>query len=160
MKRKIVVELLENHEKVNFYTIRFVDEKISEFEKFYDKFDIEEFETDIDTIVYWIDKIGEIGALDRYFRPEGGKLKALPIDTSKLRLYCYKLTEGIVIIGNGGVKKTRTYNEDPLLNSFASVLKTIGTFLVSRINTNKVSVHNNTLYQNLIFSIEILHEKK
>ena len=115
MKRKIVIELLENHENVNFYTIRFVDEGTSEFEKFYDKFDgKEEFNEDLDKIVYWMGKIGEQGALERYFRPEGGKLKALPIDTSKLRLYCYKVTEGIVVLGNGGIKKTKTYNEDPL----------------------------------------------
>lgn len=108
MKRKIVVELLENHKNVNFYTIRFVDEDLSEFEKFYDTFNA--FNEDLDKIVYWMNKIGEQGALERYVRPEGGKLKALPIDTSKLRLYCYKLHEGIVILGNGGIKKTKTYN--------------------------------------------------
>ena len=156
MKRKIVIELLENHENVNFYTIRFVDEGTSEFEKFYDKFDEkDEFNEDLDKIAYWMGKIGEQGALERYFRPEGGKLKALPIDTSKLRLYCYKVTEGIVVLGNGGIKKTKTYNEDPLLNSFAETLRTICKFLSSRINTGKVSIHNNTLYQSLTFTIEL-----
>lgn len=156
MKRKIVIELLENHENVNFYTIRFLDERSSEFEKFYDKFDEkEEFNEDLDKITYWMGKIGEQGALERYFRPEGGKLKALPIDTSKLRLYCYKVTEGIVVLGNGGVKKTRTYNEDPLLNNFAETLRTICKFLSSRIKTGKVSIHSNTLYQSLTFTIEL-----
>lgn len=156
MKRTIVVELLENHENVNFYTIRFVDEEISEFEKFYDKFDPQEdFNEDLDKIVYWMNKIGIQGALERNFRPEGGKLKALPIDTSRLRLYCFKITENIVILGNGGIKKTRTYNEDPQLNLHAETLRIMGRFLTSRIDKGKVSIHNSTLYQSLTFTIEL-----
>ena len=58
MKRKIVVELLENHKNVNFYTIRFVDEDLSEFEKFYDTFNAQEaFNEDLDKIVYWLIKL-------------------------------------------------------------------------------------------------------
>lgn len=53
-----------------------------------------------------------IGALERFFRPEGGindSVQALPIESGKLRLYCLRLSDQIVILGNGGVKNTRTY---------------------------------------------------
>jgi len=157
VKRKIVVELLEEHEKANFYTIRFEGEEISEFDKFYNTFnDREKFEEDLDRIVYWIDKIGEQGVLERNFRPEGGNLKALLLKTPELRLYCFKITDGILILGNGGIKRTRTHNEDPVLNLHAEkILRKVGLLLMSRLSDNKVSVHNNTLYGNLIFEIDI-----
>ena len=39
MKRKIVIELFEEHEKVNYYTFRYVEDKDSEIEKFFDVHD-------------------------------------------------------------------------------------------------------------------------
>ena len=56
------------------------------------------------------------GALERFFRPEGkirDSVAAIPIEGGKLRLYCLRISEQIVILGNGGVKATRTYEEDP-----------------------------------------------
>lgn len=76
-------------------------------------------------IVALINKIADMGALERYFRPEG-KLKdrvcALPIMQSKLRLYCLRLSDKILVLGNGGVKKTRTYNEDDTLKGYVLTL--------------------------------------
>ena len=45
-------------------------------------------------------------------------VQALPIESGKLRLYCLRLSDQIVILGNGGVKKTRTYEEDPKLYGY------------------------------------------
>lgn len=158
MKRKIHVEIFESHAKVNFYTIRFDGEESSEFDKFYDKFnEVVEFNNSLDVIVNWIDKIGENGALERYFRPEGGKLKALPVELSKLRLYCFYVAEDIILLGNGGSKKTKTYNEDPLLNDYAETLREVGTHLLTRIKKEQVTVYNKTLYHNLTFTINGQH---
>lgn len=43
---------------------------------------------------------------------------ALPVLRSKLRLYCLRLSDSILILGNGGVKKTKTYNEDYTLKGY------------------------------------------
>ena len=70
---------------------------------------------DLMRIVGFIDRIADIGALERFIRPEdkmGDNVCALPVVSSKLRLYCLRLSDKILILGNGGVKKTRTYNEN------------------------------------------------
>jgi hypothetical protein len=63
-------------------------------------------------------------------------------------------------LGNGGIKKTKTYNEDPRLNYFAETLRTTGAFLLSRIINGQVSLHNNTLYQSLTFTIALPDAEK
>ena len=42
---------------------------------------------------------------------------ALPIESGKLRLYCNRLSQQILIAGNGGVKDTKTYNENNELSN-------------------------------------------
>lgn len=71
MKSKIKIELFEEHESVNFYTIRFQDEE-TEVDKFLDQFPEGcEYDNDIDILIKWMEQIGRRGALERYFRPEG-----------------------------------------------------------------------------------------
>ena len=43
---------------------------------------------------------------------------AIPINHSKLRLYCLRISEQILILGNGGIKKTKSYQEDPKLYGY------------------------------------------
>lgn len=43
---------------------------------------------------------------------------ALSVLSSKLRLYCLRLSDSILILGNGGVKNSRTYNEDDSLRGY------------------------------------------
>jgi len=72
MTRKYSIELIEEHDAVNFYSIQLADEELSELERFFEKFPEGcEYDKDIDVIISWLDKIGERGALERYFRPEG-----------------------------------------------------------------------------------------
>jgi len=114
-----------------------------------------EFETSFNIIINWQDKIGDEGADINYFKPEGRSLKALPIDGGKLRLYCFRVNECIAVLGNGGNKKTRTYQEDPLLNEFVSHLREAGRHLWNRFNNStKASIHNCKLIGNLEFEID------
>ena len=70
----------EEHENVNFYTLRFHGEE-TEVDKFLDKFPEGcEYDDDIDVIIKKMDQIGERGALKRYFRPEGKNVWAVPIE--------------------------------------------------------------------------------
>lgn len=48
---------------------------------------------------------------------------ALPVVNSKLRLYCLRLSDKILIPGNGGVKNSRTYNEDDVLSGYVITLQ-------------------------------------
>lgn len=146
MKKVISVEFLEEHEKVNFYTFTYKGNTESEFFQFLDQYDTTEFKEDIDTILYWMDKIGREGALDYHFRKEIGGLKALPIETSSLRVYCFKINPQIVIMGNGGKKSTRTFNVDPVLNAHAMNLLSIGKIICAEIKKGSLSVYNNEIY--------------
>ncbi|MCQ2314920.1 MAG: hypothetical protein MJZ56_07130 [Bacteroidales bacterium] len=77
-------------------------------------------------IVAFINKIAENGAFERLFRPEGkmsDSIVALPVISSKLRLYCLRLSDKILILGNGGVKNSRTYNEDDNLRGYVITLQ-------------------------------------
>lgn len=116
------MELFLESEEVTFYTVRQcvddVDHEYSETEKFIrefqdaDHYNYEEFAI----LLKLIEQIGERGAFVRYFRQED-KAEALPskprnvkdliikVD-SKLRLYCIRLSDNVVILCNGGVKNT------------------------------------------------------
>ena len=43
------------------------------------------------------------------------RVAALPIETSKLRLYCLRLSYSVLIVGN---ESSKTYNEDEILNGY------------------------------------------
>ena len=119
--------LLNEGNRCTLYSIQFTSEDDSEYERFYSKF-IEDVKLNRDLlrIVQLVDKIAEEGALERLFRPEG-KMKdsvvALPVLSSKLRLYCLRLSDGILILGNGGVKQSRTYEEDDSLRGYVLTLQ-------------------------------------
>lgn len=109
------------------YSIQFTSEDSSEYERFYAKF-IEDakLNRDLLRIVQIVDKIADGGALERLFRPEGkirDSVVALPMLFSKLRLYCLRLSNGILILGNGGVKNSRTYEEDDSLRGYVLTLQ-------------------------------------
>ena len=154
MNYKLAIELFEEHQNVTFYTVRFEDES-SEFDKFLDKYSHgSEYDEDINIIIIWLDKIGLRGALERYFRPEG-KIKdnvyALPIDTSHLRLYVIRITDEIVVLGNGGRKKTKTYNEDIELDMYVSQLQRIDRILKLKIKSGLVQIDRKHLIGELEF---------
>lgn len=156
MKRKITIEPFEEHDAVTFYTIRFKNDT-SETDKFFKNFpEGSEFDEDIDIIIKWLDKIGENCALERYFRPEGkmkDKIFAIPLETSNLRLYCIRINDGIVILGNGGIKGTPDCHNDPLKNMNIMLLQNISFKLKKNIDRGKTYIYKNQLYENLEFTI-------
>jgi hypothetical protein len=119
--------LVNEADNCTIYTIQYLSEDESEFERFYSKFKEDaEYSPDLMRIVAYIDKIADRGALERFFRPEGkynDGVCALPVVSSKLRLYCLRLSDKILVLGNGGVKKTKTYNEDDTLKGYVITLQ-------------------------------------
>jgi hypothetical protein len=76
-----------------------------------------------------ISLIGQHSGEERYFRPAGKRrdnLWELPdhyLFKSKLRLYCLRYGTDLLIAGNGGVKTTKTYQEDPHLDRCTKILQ-------------------------------------
>jgi len=150
------IELFEEHQNVSFYTICF-EEESSEFDKFLDKYPPGgAYDNDVNIIITWLDKIGESGALERYFRPEG-RLKddvcAIPIETSRLRLYVIRISDKIVVLGNGGRKKTKTYNEDSDLSLIVNQLQRIDRIIKHKMKSGLVQVKRKHLTGELKFDI-------
>lgn len=124
---EIDLVLVNESDNCTIYTIQFTTENESEFERFYNKFkDDAVYNPDLMRIVAFINKIAEQGAFERFFRPEGkmsDNVVALPVTSSKLRLYCLRLSDKILILGNGGIKCSRTYDEDDALRGYVITLQ-------------------------------------
>ena len=120
--REVELILLEEGNQCTLYSIQFNSEDTSEYERFYNKFIKDaKLNRDLLRIVQILGKIADEGALERRFQPEGkmnDSVVALPVLSSKLRLYCLRLSNGILILGNGGVKNSRTYEEDDSLRGY------------------------------------------
>lgn len=103
-----------------------------------------------------IGKIADYGAFERFFRPEGkmnDRVCALPVLRSKLRLYCLRLSDSILILGNGGVKKTKTYNEDYTLKGYVITLQKFDTLLKEVVNEGSIAVSENTIGTDKTFDL-------
>ena len=156
MKRIIEIEFYENYEKVIFYTIRFENDS-SEMEKFLDQFDTEELRDEMDILLADLAKIGENGAEIRRFRYEGkmsDNLYAIPLVSCKLRLFCLRISNDLVILGNGFRKKDGPYELDLQANYHASILQKIDKSLKSKINNGTVYIYQREFYGSTKFTIE------
>lgn len=157
MKQEYSIELIEEYEKVNFYSIRLKDAELTELEAFFEKFPEGcEYDDDIDVIISWLDQIAERGALERYFRPEGrygDGVGVIPIDVgNKIRLYCLRLSDKILVFGNGGVKDARTWQESESLAPYVKMLIDTSRFIASRIDNGTIVLVDKEIVGNLNFS--------
>lgn len=158
MKKNLLIELLEDGERVSLYSPRFEGEDYTEFEKFLLAFK-DSYPRDIQILVRRIDLIKQTGAEDRHFRYEGtrqDRVMALPshIDTTSLRLYCLNLSQKVLILGNGGVKATKTYEEDPLLHRCVQTLQKIDIEVKEREKQQIITIQGTNLNGPLTFTIE------
>ncbi len=149
VKKKTTVELLTESKKASLYSISFEMDGTTEFEKFVAEFEMNAtYNRDYQRIIAALQAIIRIGALERFFRPEGDmndSVQALPIESGKLRLYCLRLSDQIVILGNGGVKNTRTYEEDPKLYGYVLDLQKFEKILNDNIAKGYVSIEEKEL---------------
>lgn len=113
-----LIELFSS-KKVTYYTVQPEKEEETLYAKFLNNHQAEEFAEDLATIRFWLKKIGrEIGAQEKYFRPEQAasalpppaKYLDLPCD---LRLYCMRVNRNAVIFFNGAKKTTREATDCP-----------------------------------------------
>lgn len=119
---------VEETEKAGLFTICFTNDNQSEFEKFITKFKDDAYcQRDLQIILSALQHmLRTSGFLERYFRPEGkirDNVCALPIESGRLRLYCLRLSDSVLIVGNGGKKTTKTYNESEELSGYVISLQ-------------------------------------
>lgn len=154
---EVELYLIDKGDNCTIYTLQFLRDSESEFEKFVSKFIGDtEFSEDYARIAAFISRIARTGALERYFRPEGkisDSVVALPVTSSKLRLYCLRLSDRILILGNGGVKNTRTYDEDSELKGHVITLQKFEKLLREGIENGSVSLTETSIETDNIFDL-------
>ncbi len=118
-----------------FYSVRWdtINDGLSETDKFFDQYAIPEhpFQDEAMQLFRLItESIGnKYGAIDDFFNRSENKAQALPpknkgrVEEIKefginfpLRLFCYRITEQIVILFNGGIKNANTAQESQSLS--------------------------------------------
>ena len=143
------LKTIEQNDNVGMFSICFDSSEVSEFEKFLNEFkDNATYNKDFNVILLALSKIIDKGALERFFRNEGrmnDNVKALAIDSRKLRLYCLRISDQILILGNGGVKNTRTYQEDSKLSGYVMDLQTFDKVLLKAQKSGKVTIEKNMI---------------
>lgn len=146
---EVTLKTIEQNDNVSLFSICFYENSESEFEKFLLKFKGNAvYNKDFNTILMAISKIIDKGALERFFRIEGKRkdnVAALAIDSHRLRLYCLRISDQIVILGNGGVKTTRTYQEDEKLNGYVVTLQSFDKALKEAQKAGKITIEKNVI---------------
>lgn len=114
MNEIVIIEEFKRYKHVTFYTIRYDDSELSETDKFIKRFLEEEtvYKDDLDDIVNWINEIGIRGLKYINLRAENDAYALPPYtESSNLRLFCIKITNSIILLGNGGIKSSQTVQE-------------------------------------------------
>lgn len=151
------LRIVKDAKNCTLYTIQFLSDDDSEFEKFYAKFkDALEYNEDFERLLNILGRIADFGALERFFRPEGkmsDRVCALPVLKSKLRLYCLRLSDKILILGNGGVKSTRTYDEDNTLKGYVITLQKFDRMMKEGVRDGSIAIAENTIETDKTFDL-------
>jgi len=144
---KVGIKTLKQTEKNGLFSLVFENEAYSEFEKFIKEFKNEaDVAKDLNVILSYIEQmINGAGFLERYFRPEGkmkDKVYALPVVSGKLRLYCLRLSDSVLIAGGGGRKTTKTYNEDSNLNGYVISLQKLDELISVEVRKGNIVIES------------------
>ena len=143
------LKTLEQSDNVSLYSICFDGNAVSEYESFIQRFkDDATLNKDYKNIILALEKIVAVGALERFFRPEGkmnDHVAALSIDSRKLRLYCLRISDQILIVGSGGRKDSRTYEESAELSGYVMDLQEFDKLLTEAQKEGSVTIEKNVI---------------
>lgn len=92
--------------------------------------------------------INGAGFLERYFRPEGkmrDNVCALPVVSGKLRLYCLRLSDSVLIAGGGGRKTTQSYEEDANLNGYVISLQKLDELIKVEVKKGNIVIETGAI---------------
>lgn len=161
------LELIIETDCVSMYSPKWDGETYTEFEKFLianKSHTHPQLKKSFDAIISVIKVIGEKGAMERYFRLEGGRVKAIPlfielprIDRSigKMRLYCLRFSDNMLVIGNGAVTKSQKYQEDPNLTAIINSLRNIERKISQEVKSAGIDFEDNEALKKIVENITI-----
>ncbi len=148
LMKSVKIQSVAQAEKGSLFTICIEGESRSEIEKFILNHS-DSYNKDLNVILTAIKKMLETsGFLERYFRPEGkmsDNVCALPIQSGKLRLYCLRINDSILIAGNGGLKNAQRYQDCDDLNGYVVDLQKLDNALKLAIKKGDVTIEEKTI---------------
>lgn len=151
MKSKLVCLTNLSGKKASVYSIvteesqyAFLDRFVMEYQK--------EFFQDLLSIMGRLRSIGNItGAVSTYFKLDEGlewddQVCALyDIPDKHLRLYCIRLSEQIIVVGGGGPKNVRAWQDDPRLAREVNEMMHYSKIIRTRLKDNTLRISLNRL---------------
>lgn len=169
MKKFVTIKHITISEAVGVYSLQFQDKAETEFVDFmsrYKNLSHPILKEDFNRIMAMLKKIINNGALERHFRTGESKIKdgvvAIPLDIVRrkkgcgtLRLYCLRLSDEILILGNGGIKYGHAYNDNEELNTHVSNLAKLDHAINSLIKQGKIRIAGKSIILQENLTIEI-----
>jgi hypothetical protein len=95
--------------------------------------------------------------IDFFQKPEGKAGESIfALYAKKLRLYCFRIDNCIVLLGGGGLKSVRTWQEDPKLTQSMQLLRFIARQIDERLRNKEIrrSANDLELVGDLIFQFD------
>jgi hypothetical protein len=145
MNKFATLKHIGSFKKVCFFSILLEGSSQTIYEEFYDKFKSEEsLKEDIKLIITQLNQIGLRGAFTKYFRPEGSA-EALPhfitsLHKPKLRLYCVRLSDEVVVLLSGGIKTSQKAQDCPNVSNHFRIANKISKQLTKAISVGEIEI--------------------
>jgi hypothetical protein len=140
------------------YSVRFEGEEKTELDKFFENKKIQA-SREFDFLVSRLeDMVDSFGFKEYFFKIEEGSIKdslaAFHYDNGPLRLYCLRWSSVLLIAGSGGIKRTRTYQDDRVLHEAAARLQRVDELIQARQKSRDIIIDATTgiIEGNLIFT--------
>lgn len=141
--------------KTILFTIRIEGETQTEFEKFINDNEIKYMTCFSELIERLKDIMNRLGAEEKFFRDESNMTNTVvALCREKLRLYCCRYRNNILIPGGGGIKNTRTYQDDHKLKTIVEVLEYVSERIDQRIFGKELYMNEFGFQGNLTFEKE------
>jgi hypothetical protein len=160
LKFKLVKLPVFSGERASLYSIIVGDDKETLFDQFI-RSNIDEHRKEIEQIFASLDAMGKrVGVQDIYFRKKkegkaGDGVEAIyDYPTAKLRLYCIRYGNLTLILGDGGEKNVRTWQDDPQLSKSAREMIEISKILTEAIKEGDLTWDGNDFIGQFEFNFD------
>lgn len=143
MKSRFEIIDLHEGQYANLYVIKLIENDSTEFDKFIDDPDVKS-DPNFDEFIQRLYNIADRhGCKASFFKDESTRdnpICALFHSDSDLRLYCIRYNLTLLIIGGGGLKSTRTYQEDERLNHCVQLLEDFWTRFDEHVKSGEIEI--------------------
>ncbi len=160
MKRGFELVYQEHGPGGALYSVRFEGEGKSELDKFLEDRRVQASKEFGSLVSRLEDMVDSFGFRERFFKVREGSitdsLAALHYDNGPLRLYCLRWSSVLLIAGSGGIKRTRTYQDDGVLREAAETLQRVDELILARQKLREIVIDATTgiIEGNLIFTLD------